>query len=61
MSRRTKAEQAEYDGWDSWDATYLDRTYGGAPDECSYHFIHLAEIVKMEKGVCPKQAEHSHS
>lgn len=31
-------DEIPYDAWDSWDATWLDRNYGGAPDECSRHW-----------------------
>lgn len=40
------------------DETWLDRNYGGAPDECSWHFIHV-EIVKLVNGECPRQGEHT--
>jgi hypothetical protein len=33
-------------------------TYSGAPDECTYHFVWGADIVKLVDGECPKQAEH---
>lgn len=33
-------------------------TYGGAPDECGWHFRN-GEILKLEEnGKCPKQDEH---
>jgi hypothetical protein len=40
------------------DATWLDRNYGGAPNECSWHFINSG-IVKLVNGECPKQYEHN--
>lgn len=34
--------------------------YGGAPDECGYHFVWGDKIVRLdEKGECPLQSEHT--
>lgn len=46
---------------DTWEGSYLDRYYGGAPDECSWHFRN-GEIVRYDdKGDCPRQSEHGES
>jgi hypothetical protein len=41
-------EQSEDDGADSWEATWLDRNYTGAPDECNIHWP-----TKGVTGECP--------
>lgn len=37
----------------------IDNNYGGAPNECGWHFRH-GEIIELdpETGECPRQDEH---
>lgn len=38
--------------------SYLENTYGGAPNECSWHFRQGQILQFDDKGECPKSDEH---
>lgn len=42
----------------AWEYSYLDKNYGGAPDECSYCFTR-GIVITLVNGECPECAEYA--
>lgn len=45
---------------DIWAESWLNRHYGGAPNECTWHFINVGIVKLNADGTCPKQKEHKY-